>query len=169
MHILRRRATALFLGAATLGSVLVPASVAAAAPAKQDTVVAQAGEVRAAGITVDVTKSVVDISKRLYNIISQAIERKQNRSGYVKSLMEGSFYDAGQRYNVMVIKADHRYTANLKHIVYDAKVKGGGYPTFRVIVFESGVFTNRGDGGYINWAFRGWFKRDGMTVTFRKR
>ncbi|MDK1472915.1 hypothetical protein QNO07_05625 [Streptomyces sp. 549] len=169
MNTFRKQATVLVVGAATLGSLLVPASMAAAAPAKQNTAVTQPGEVRAAGIKIDVVTSTVDISNRLYNIISQAIAHKQNRSGYVKSLREGAFYDARERYNVMIIKADHKYSSNLKRIVYDAKVKGGNYPTFRVIVFESGSFTNRGDGGYDNWAFRGWYKRDGMTVNFRKK
>ncbi|MCY9376009.1 hypothetical protein MOF34_12935 [Bacillus sp. T17B1] len=31
-------------------------------------------------------------------------------------------------------------------------------------VFEDGSFTNKGDGGWINWAFRGWFDRDDSTV-----
>ena len=168
MHILRRQATALVLGAATLGGLMVPAAVAAAAPAKQDTVVAHATQAGTAKISIDVTKSFADITNRLYSIINYAVEQNQNRSGYVKSLMEGSFYEAGQRYNVMVIKADHSYTENLQNVVYDAKASGGNYPTFRVIVFESGVFTNRGDGGYDNWAFRGWFDRDGMTVNFHK-
>ncbi|MBJ3792196.1 stress protein, partial [Bacillus sp. OA1] len=33
-------------------------------------------------------------------------------------------------------------------------------------VFEDGEFTNKGDGGWINWAFRGWFDRDGGHVKF---
>jgi hypothetical protein len=35
-----------------------------------------------------------------------------------------------------------------------------------VFVFKEGTFVNHGDGGYINWAFRGEFKRDGDTVDF---
>ncbi|MET8981198.1 stress protein [Streptomyces sp. NPDC004539] len=179
MRILRKRTTALLLGAATLGSLLMPVSAvaAAASPARQGAGTAatqaqaapQAGTALAAGPKIDVTSAVLDISDRIYDVITDAIERNQNRSGYVKSLREGAFYDAGQRYNVMVIKADHRYDSKFKRIVYDAKVKGGKYPKYRVVVFESGVVVNKGDGGYINWAFRGWFKRDGMKVTFRKR
>ncbi|MCY9402193.1 stress response protein YvgO, partial [Bacillus haynesii] len=33
---------------------------------------------------------------------------------------------------------------------------------------ESGQFTNQGDGGWINWAFKGWFDRNGQNVTVRK-
>ncbi|MFP3821487.1 stress protein, partial [Bacillus sp. SIMBA_008] len=35
-------------------------------------------------------------------------------------------------------------------------------------VFEDGSFTNKGDGGWINWAFRGWFDRDGDHVEFHR-
>ncbi|KAK5122221.1 hypothetical protein LTR85_004131 [Meristemomyces frigidus] len=35
-------------------------------------------------------------------------------------------------------------------------------------VFDSGNFELQGDGGYLNWAFTGNFKRDGNKVTFMK-
>lgn len=45
-------------------------------------------------------------------------------------------------------------------------VKGRGH--YDVYVFKKGTFHNKGDGGWINWAFYGNFTRsaDGMTVTF---
>ncbi|RSS83692.1 stress protein [Streptomyces sp. WAC06614] len=145
------------------------ASFAVEAPAAPKAVTAAAqGEAGtfAAG-RVDAVTAIVDITARLYNIINDAVERGQNRSGYVKSLMEGSFYEAGQRYNVMVINDANRYSTHLQGVVYDAKVSGV-HGTYRVLVFESGQFTNHGDGGWINWAFRGWFDRDGGNVTFRR-
>lgn len=154
--------SAAVLGVATACGALLPAGTAAAAPAAPAAVTAQAA------IGIDVAKSVVDVTNRLYNIVSDAIAHDQNRGGYVKSLMEGAFYDAGQRYNVMVVKSDHPYSFSLVNIVYDARVSSGAYPDFRVLVFDSGQFTNHGDGSYINWAYRGWFTRSGMTVTFRK-
>ena len=40
---------------------------------------------------------------------------------------------------------------------------------FRVIVFDSGRVVNKGDGGYINWAFQGWFDRPSDSeVVFRR-
>lgn len=122
----------------------------------------------AQSVSLDVFTKTVDISGKLVNIITEAIKHNQNREGYVKSLTEGAFYDARQQYNVMVIKEGHSYTANLNNIVFDANISGGGYPTFKVLVFSSGTFTNHGDGGYINWAFKGWFDRNGMTVHFRR-
>ncbi|MCH0542554.1 hypothetical protein I3F58_23950 [Streptomyces sp. MUM 203J] len=115
----------------------------------------------------DVAVAILDITKRLIGIVNNAIERKQNRSGYVKSLMEGAFYEAGQRYNVMVINNSNRHTAHLRGVKYDARISGH-YGTYRVLVFESGEFTNHGDGGWINWAFRGWFDRNGSHVKFRR-
>ncbi|HEV7980340.1 hypothetical protein [Amycolatopsis sp.] len=168
MHPIRNQITALLLGAATVTGIMLPAATAQAAPVEQHSPAVISSEMAALGISVDVVTNTVNITGKLYSIISAAIAQNQNRSGYVKSLMEGSFYDARQRYNVMVIKAGHNYTANLKNIVYDATVHGSDYPAFRVIVFSSGTFTNRGDGGWINWAFRGWFNRDGMTVNFRR-
>ncbi|MEW1722827.1 stress protein [Streptomyces sp. NPDC093109] len=127
----------------------------------------EASRVGALGAKVDVASALVDITKKILSIVTDAIERKQNREGYVKSLMEGSFYQANQRYNVMIIKNSNKISHSLKGVVYDAKVSGI-HGTYRVLVFESGKFTNHGDGGYINWAFRGWFDRNGMTVNFRR-
>ncbi|MFD4376640.1 hypothetical protein [Streptomyces sp. NPDC058486] len=120
---------------------------------------------KAWAVAVEVIIAVVGLAEQIYNITVGALEAGQNRGGYVKSLMEGAFYDSGQRYNVMVINDANRYTMDLKGIVFDGKVKSN-YGTYRVIAFESGTFVNHGDGGWINWAFQGWFNRDGGNVTF---
>lgn len=167
----RRRISAAFLGAVTAVGVLAPAGTALAEPATPGspapTSEISAAQAKAMGVKIDLASATIGITNRIYDIAVTAIQRNQNRSGYVKSLMEGAFYDAGQTYNVMIVKADHPYSHDLNDVVYDATVHASGYPDFRVLVFESGVFTNEGDGGYINWAFRGWFDRNAMTVTFR--
>ncbi|OJH61898.1 stress protein, partial [Bacillus subtilis] len=38
--------------------------------------------------------------------------------------------------------------------------------SYGIWVFEDGTFTTKGDGGWINWDFRGWFDRDVSTVAF---
>ncbi|MFE5511962.1 hypothetical protein ACFQ9J_15290 [Streptomyces sp. NPDC056529] len=53
----------------------------------------------------------------------------------------------------------------LQGVRSDVKVTSD-YGTYRVIAFESGTFTNHGDGGWINRGFKGWFDRDGGSVTF---
>ncbi|WP_420079097.1 stress protein [Streptomyces sp. JL4002] len=174
MRITRQRAALMVVSSVAAAGVLVPsaAAFAAEAPSPQRTAAAAAqgvapGEAGALAGKVDVASAVLDITKKIMDIVTDAIERKQNRSGYVKSLMEGAFYESGQRYNVMVINNANSYTPNLRGVVYDAKVSGI-HGTYRVLVFESGEFTNHGDGGWINWAFRGWFDRDGGHVTFRR-
>ena len=167
MHLIRNRVVALLLGAAAITGFTLPAA-AQAAPAEQSSPAAISSDMGAQSVSIDIFTKAVDVSGKLVDIVTQAIAHNQNREGYVKSLMEGAFYDARQQYNVMVIKVEHSYTANLDNVVFDANVSGSGYPTFKVLVFSSGTFTNHGDGGWINWAFRGWFDRNGMTVHFHR-
>ncbi|MGW4208511.1 hypothetical protein ACWEIJ_11050 [Lentzea sp. NPDC004789] len=164
MHVIRKQVIALLIGAATITGAMIPAA-AQAAPAAP---VSTSGEMAVQSVGIDVFTKSLDITNKIIKVVQDAIEHGQNRDGYVKSLMEGAFYDARQQYNVMVINTGNRYSANLQNVVYEANVHGSGYPSFRVIVFSSGTFTNQGDGGYGNWAFRGWFTRDGMTVNFRR-
>ncbi|GAA4788356.1 MULTISPECIES: stress protein [Streptomyces] len=169
----RKHLTTGIVASVAAAAVLVPAAAAHAAPAPASQPHAAAaqgvlpGAFGAQAGKVDVASAVLDITKKIFNIVNDAIERKQNRSGYVKSLMEGAFYESGQRYNVMVMNDNIRHTANLRGVVYDARVSGI-HGRYRVLVFESGQFVNHGDGGWINWAFRGWFDRNGSTVNFRR-
>ncbi|MFG3494550.1 stress protein [Streptomyces sp. NPDC047928] len=175
----RRRIATLVVSSAVLTGILLPSAALAASPAATPATPASPaaagvdvrgvvpGEAGAQAGKVDVASAVLDITQRIIRIVNDAIERKQNRSGYVKSLMEGAFYEAGQRYNVMIINDANRHTARLNGVVYDAKVSGI-HGKYRVLVFESGEFTNHGDGGWINWAFRGWFDRDGGFVRFHR-
>ncbi|WP_063760112.1 hypothetical protein [Streptomyces sp. NRRL S-1022] len=157
------------VAAVAIGGALVPASDAAAAPAMEaHESAAISRQATVQGVGLDVFTKVVDVSGKLYDIINEAIAVKQNRGGYVKSLMEGAFYDARQRYNVLVIKWDHPYTLNVNGVVYDARVHASGYPDFHVVVFDSGTVVNRGDASWINWAFQGWFDRNGNTVNFHR-
>ncbi|MGW0395001.1 stress protein [Streptomyces sp. NPDC003042] len=167
----KRMATALISTVVAAGILLPSAAAhAAEAPPVQRAASVQGaipGEVSAQGLHIAVAAAVLDITRQVMRIATEAVERNQNRSGYVKSLMEGSFYESGQRYNVMVINDENRYSTALNGVVYDAKVSGV-HGRYRVLVFESGQFTNQGDGGWINWAFRGWFDRDGGHVNFRR-
>ncbi|MFF3652610.1 stress protein [Streptomyces sp. NPDC002181] len=172
MRFNRKRAALMLVSSVAAAGVLVPstAAFAADAPAQSRPAAVQGavpGEAGTLAGKIDVGSALIDITKKIMDIVTDAIERKQNRSGYVKSLMEGAFYQTGQRYNVMVINNANSYTPKLRGVVYDAKVSGI-HGTYRVLVFESGEFTNHGDGGWINWAFRGWFDRNGGHVKFRR-
>lgn len=156
MGSIRKSVTVAVLGAATFAGVLLPAA-AQAAPAPN--VVSKAGKS-------DLADAGLVIAKQINEIVGEAHARKENRSGYVKSLMEGAWYAGGQKYNVVVIRWRNNYEAHFNGVAYDQKVSADGFPAFRVAVFQDGTLVNRGDGGYDNWAFRGWFTRDGGSVTF---
>ncbi len=171
MSMKMKRLATLVVSSAVAAGVLLPSAAAhaAEAPAPRPAVTQNvaSGNPTIQGGRVDVASAVLDLTQKIMNIVTEAIERKQNREGYVKSLMEGSFYQAGERYNVMVINNSVRHSTNLRGVVYDAKVSGI-HGTYRVLAFESGDFVNHGDGGWINWAFRGWFDRNGNSVTFHR-
>ena len=100
--------------------------------------------------------------------IASAVNAEQNRDGFVKNLMESTFYSAGQQYNVMVFNLSQEYEDHFNSVkFYGSAVYTGGI-VYGIWAFEDGEFTNKGDGGWINWAFRGWFDRDGSRVKFRK-
>lgn len=157
MGSIRKSVTVAVLGAATFAGVLLPAAAAQAAPAPHTVSKAGKSDLVDAGLT---------IAKQINEIVGEAHAQKQNRSGYVKSLMEGAFYAGGQKYNVVVIRWRNNYEAHFNGAVYDQKVSADGFPAFRVAAFRDGTLVNHGDGGYDNWAFKGWFTRNGNSVTF---
>ncbi|MCO1574224.1 hypothetical protein M8C13_00435 [Crossiella sp. SN42] len=164
MRSIRKQLTAVLIGAAAVTGLVLPATTAVAAPATTASVAASAAK----GVKVEAINTTLKLTTQLNRIITNAVDRHENREGYVKSIVLGAFYEAGQRYNVLVIKYRHKYTANLQNVVYDAKVSADGYPAFRVVVFSSGQVVNNSDGGWENWGFKGWFDRNGNTVTFRQ-
>ncbi|MGO0709869.1 MULTISPECIES: hypothetical protein [Bacillus] len=101
------------------------------------------------------------------NSIADAIKSAQNRDGFVKNLMESSFYASGQKYNVMVFNLSQEYEDHFNGVQFYGSAVYDGI-TYGIWVFEDGSFTNKGDGGWINWAFRGWFDRDGNHVEFHR-
>lgn len=101
------------------------------------------------------------------NSIADAIKSAQNRDGFVKNLMESSFYASGQKYNVMVFNLSQEYEDHFNGVQFYGSAVYDGI-TYGIWVFEDGSFTNKGDGGWIDWAFRGWFDRDGDHVEFHR-
>lgn len=116
------------------------------------------------GANLNVNTDVLGIAQA----IASAVSAEQNRDGFVKNLMESTFYSAGQRYNVMVFNLHQAYDERFRGVqFYGSAVYTGGI-TYGIWAFEDGEFTNQGDGGWINWAFRGSFNRDGGHVTFNR-
>ncbi|MGJ9412884.1 hypothetical protein ACHAAC_09260 [Aeromicrobium sp. CF4.19] len=164
MKIARTGLAAAALAAAATVSTIPPASAAPAPVA----VSAADTDLNFPKGAASVAYGTVDLASKIYRAISSAIETNANRSGLVQAFQNGAWYEAGESKNVLVMKADHPYDADFQGVELDATYSVDGYPKFRVVVFESGTVTNNGDGGYINWAFRGWFDRDGMTVNFHQ-
>ncbi|WP_129707639.1 stress protein [Priestia megaterium] len=126
-----------------------------------------AGSAEAAEVGGDVTVDTVAIGQA----IADAAKTADNRSGFVKGAMEKAFFESGQQYNVMVMNLSQSYNSDqLQGVQYFDTVDYDGI-TYGVWIFEEGTFINEGDGGYDNWAFRGWFERtedDEKTVNFHR-
>ncbi|KPC60525.1 hypothetical protein [Streptomyces chattanoogensis] len=152
--VLRKSVVAVALGAAlTVAGAAFPAT-AMAAPAAATAAAGDSPVDVGANANLNFNVDVLGIA----NKIEASIKTAQNREGFVKNLEESAFYAAGGQYNVMVMNLSQGYEDHFNGVkaygsaTYDGVIYG-------IWVFEDGEFTNLGDGGYINWAFRGWFDR----------
>lgn len=112
------------------------------------------------GINIDANGLVRDVAS--------AIRGKSNRAACVKAMREAAYSRARQRANVMVFNLNQNYRKRLNKAVFKRFSCAG--ISYGLWVFRSGTFVNKGDGGYINWAFDGRWKRIGRgkkTVVFR--
>jgi hypothetical protein len=113
----------------------------------------------------------LDLNK-VVDEVAGTIGANKNREAWVKSLLEQTMSRTGGRYNVMVFNMQQNYDFNPPAGTFQfapATFKGGltGDITYGVWVFSSAAtFTNKGDGGFINWAFYGAFTRNRGTVRF---
>ena len=130
------------------------------------------------GASLNINLDVLGIGKS----IGQAIGKRQNRAAFVKSIRNKAFYAANsrktlrksrrmgykaRRYNVMVFNLAQDHKQSFRGVRFYSNARYGNL-IYGIWVFESGTFVNKGDGGYLNWAFRGQFKRNGGRVRFRK-
>ncbi|MBP5977201.1 stress protein [Brasilonema sp. CT11] len=102
--------------------------------------------------------------------INDLVVASKNREGFVKGLMEQATYAARGKYNVMVFNMSQPYDRNINGVKFFKQANYQGVP-YGIWIFEDGTFTNKGDGGFINWAFNGKFNRSGNqghVVTFQK-
>ncbi len=98
----------------------------------------------------------------LGNTIANAVKTSQNRDGFVKNLCETAYNNLGhQKYNVMVFNLSQAYDASGLRDVAGYRSATYDHVVYGVWLFDSGRFVNKGDGGYINWCFKGSFKRSG--------
>ncbi|MGJ9412883.1 hypothetical protein ACHAAC_09255 [Aeromicrobium sp. CF4.19] len=89
------------------------------------------------------------------------------RGEFVEQAVQEAFDRDGGDYNVVMHNLSQGYEENLEGVKLYANVRYGEV-NYGLWIAEGGEFTNTGDGGYINWAFRGWFDRDDNTVRFHQ-
>ncbi|GAB0496955.1 hypothetical protein MMPV_008276 [Pyropia vietnamensis] len=111
----------------------------------------------------------------LVDSIVGAIQGAQDRGAFVRSTRDKVAYwhmRNGKQiiddYNVLVFNRQQPHEEDLSGVEMYRDFKYQGI-TFGVWVFDKGTFTNQGDGGYENWAFRGSFDRHDMFVRFHSR
>jgi hypothetical protein len=112
-----------------------------------------------------------DLNKAIDEIVG-AINAEKNREAWVRAMLEQTRSRTKGKVNVMVFNMQQSFDFNppsgtfkFKQATFDGG--SGGKITYGVWIFHSpAVFTNKGDGGFINWAFYGSFTRDGGKVTF---
>jgi hypothetical protein len=156
----------LALAAASAALVAVPAATLAPAQAA-DASTQQSQKAAAQGPgSVDLISGYLGVANQILDVVVAQVETNNNREGWLQALQNAAWFQFDEGKNVMVIKAD-QYEGNLQGVQLDAIYKYPGLPDMRVLVFDSGTVTNTGDGGYINWAFQGWFDRTSdSTVEF---
>ncbi len=151
------------IGLALLTGTLSNSAFAAKPPKSSSQSIAASGG--KAAEAAEATQAGIDLGVQ----INQLIVQNQNRGGFVKQTSEVAYGLYKQRYNVMVFNTSQNYDASgLKGVIKRLATNYQGVP-YVVFIFKSGTFVNQGDGGFINWAFQGNWKRSGnqnKTVTF---
>ena len=109
---------------------------------------------------------------QLGNTVNQGAEDRNFRNGWTQQQLGTVSADpANAGKNIMIVYVDHDASqlVNSKFSQLECQCPNSGIKlSYDCYVFDSGPFTLKGDGGYLNWAFCGNFKRDKNNVTFSK-
>lgn len=131
-----------------------------------------------ASANLNIDLDVLEIGKTIAGAIGMA----ENREAFVKDLRNKAYFAANspqakkksdemgfgsKGYNVMVFNLAVDHSDRLRGVRFYGSAKYGDL-IYGIWVFRSGTFENKGDGGFINWAFRGKFDRDEGKVEFRR-
>ncbi|WP_236239728.1 stress protein [Streptomyces sp. CC228A] len=161
-----RRSTTLAALALTSAAVLGGALPAQAAERPTSAVPAPASaSASAKGVSVKVSMDQLGAGNRIADAIRSI--KTDDRGHFVREAVNKAFDAAGGRHNVMLMNLSQGYQERLHGKRLYANVQWGNI-YYGLWIAESGRFTNQGDGGWINWGFKGWFDRDGGHVTFRR-
>ncbi|MCO1574225.1 hypothetical protein M8C13_00440 [Crossiella sp. SN42] len=142
-----------------LGAVALPAQAETAGTTS--TLAVQAEHVPKVSVHLDNGANGVQVASAINKI------RTRNRPDFVKQAVDAAFEKSGGRFNVIIINLSQEFTQNLngKRLFANIEFRNVRYALW---IAESGEFINRGDGGWQNWGFKGWYDRNGNTVKFRK-
>ncbi|MFD3538431.1 hypothetical protein ACFWUQ_02890 [Streptomyces sp. NPDC058662] len=137
------------------------------APAPASAPAEQAQPAAAAEKSVTVTVSMDQIGRGA--AIAEALRgiKTDDRGAFVRDAVDKAFNAAGGRHNVMLFNLSQNYNDQFQGTRVYANVKWGNNH-YGLWIFESGQFTNNGDGGWINWGFVGWYERNGGHVQFNR-
>ncbi|KAI7364990.1 hypothetical protein KC354_g5235 [Hortaea werneckii] len=100
-------------------------------------------------------------------IQSNKSDQEFRNSWTQSTLSQVSSQNSGR--NIMIVYPNHTQNfVNSQQSTLPCQCPSGNTITYTCYVFDSGDFELKGDGGYLNWAFTGNFKRNGSKVTFSK-
>ncbi|MFD8577969.1 stress protein [Streptomyces virginiae] len=139
-----------------------PASPAASSPAAAEPDTAAAAD---KSVSVSVSMDQLGHGKAIADAL-RAI-KTDNRGTFVQEAVDKAFKAAGSRHNVMLFNLSQNYNDQFQGTRVYANVQWGNIH-YGLWVFESGQFSNQGDGGWINWGFVGWYERNGGHVKFNR-
>lgn len=157
----------LFLGLLTATVVLTPLAALKPATARTITTASPKANLIARGGGGSGAPQIAIDPVAIGKAIDEAVVASKNRGAFVVGVMEQAVPVAKKGgYNVMVFNMRQGYDTDIRNTaVFFKQVIYNKIP-YGVWIFNNGTFTNKGDGGFINWAMYGNFKRDGKTVTF---
>ncbi|MFG2342373.1 stress protein [Streptomyces yangpuensis] len=143
-------------------TVSAPASPASSSPAASEPDAAAAAD---KSVTVNVSMDQLGRGKAIADALRGI--KTDNRGTFVQEAIDKAFNAAGGRHNVMLFNLSQNYNDQFQGTRVYANVQWGNIH-YGLWIFESGQFTNQGDGGWINWGFVGWYERNGGHVKFNR-
>jgi hypothetical protein len=110
----------------------------------------------------------VAIAVKIAGLIAQSVAAdKQKRADFTRKFVAESARKY-PGYNVAIIHTRHEATGKHIHNHVEVDINIGGTIGYEIYYSRKGnpfTLTNKGDGGFLNWAYNGEFARKGMTIS----
>ncbi|MFG3494549.1 stress protein [Streptomyces sp. NPDC047928] len=158
-------ATLALVSATLVGGAALPAQAADAAEKPSTHAATSALPAKGKTVTVKVALDQLGAGGRIADALKGI--NTDDRGKFVQEAVNKAFDAAGGRHNVMLMNLSQNYQERLQGKRIYANVQWGNI-YYGLWIAESGEFTNQGDGGWINWGFKGWFDRNGGHVKFHR-